>query len=153
MWIRGIRIRNTVEAFSQKNHLVRHSLELQSNEPEVLRRVLDGFAKCALVAAHYAMSDVLDNLVISLTKFTTLLHHSSSAAPLHTPDTFRIAYGANAKALLATRAVFSLTHKASGFWIVALLYPHSYSQSCGFEFGSGSIISNESGSRVLMTKN
>jgi hypothetical protein len=79
----------------------------------VLRRVLDGFAKCALVAAHYAMSDVLDNLVISLTKFTTLLHHSSSAAPLHTPDTFRIAYGANAKALLATRAVFSLTHKAS----------------------------------------
>ncbi len=54
----------------------------------MLRRVLDGFAKCALVAAHYAMSDVLDNLVISLTKFTTLLHHSSSA-PLHTPDTFR----------------------------------------------------------------
>jgi hypothetical protein len=56
----------------------------------VLRRVLDGFAKCALVAAHYAMSDVLDNLVISLTKFTTLLHHSSSsAAAPHTPDTFR----------------------------------------------------------------
>jgi hypothetical protein len=55
----------------------------------VLRRVLDGFAKCVLVAAHYAMSDVLDNLVISLTKFTTLLHHSSSSAPLHTPETFR----------------------------------------------------------------
>ena len=38
----------------------------------MLRRTLDGFSKCAMVAAHYAMSDVLDNLVISLTKVKVL---------------------------------------------------------------------------------
>jgi len=77
----------------------------KSNEPDILRRSLDGFSKCSMVAAHYAMSDVLDNLVITLTKFTTLLSSSD------TPENFKIAYGANSKALLATRAVFSLTHK------------------------------------------
>ena len=74
-----------------------------------MRRVLEGFSKCAMVAAHYAMSDVLDNLVISLTKFTTLLHNTAHDSQ----DSFKIAYGANSKALLATRAVFSLIHKAS----------------------------------------
>lgn len=29
--------------------------------------------KCAMISAHYGMSDVFDNLVISLCKFTTLL--------------------------------------------------------------------------------
>ena len=31
------------------------------------------FRKCALISAHYNLSDVFDNLVISLCKFTTLL--------------------------------------------------------------------------------
>lgn len=31
------------------------------------------FRKCALISAHYSLSDVFDNLVISLCKFTTLL--------------------------------------------------------------------------------
>ena len=30
--------------------------------------------KCALISAHYGLSDVFDNLVISLCKFTTLLN-------------------------------------------------------------------------------
>lgn len=30
--------------------------------------------KCAMIAAHYSLSDVFDNLVISLCKFTTLLN-------------------------------------------------------------------------------
>ena len=77
----------------------------KSSDPEVLRRALDGFSKCAMIAAHYAMSDVLDNLIISLTKFTMLVNTSESA------ENFKIVYGANNKALLATRAVFSLTHK------------------------------------------
>merc|ERR1719430_420442 len=51
------------------------------------------------------MSDVLDNLIVSLTKFTTLLNTSE------TVENFKVMYGANNKALLATRAVFSLTHK------------------------------------------
>lgn len=32
------------------------------------------FRKCAMISAHYGMSDVFDNLVISLCKFTTLLN-------------------------------------------------------------------------------
>ncbi len=32
------------------------------------------FRKCALISAHYGLSDVFDNLVISLCKFTTLLN-------------------------------------------------------------------------------
>ena len=31
------------------------------------------FRKCAMISAHYGLSDVFDNLVISLCKFTTLL--------------------------------------------------------------------------------
>ena len=31
------------------------------------------YRKCAMISAHYGMSDVFDNLVISLCKFTTLL--------------------------------------------------------------------------------
>jgi len=77
----------------------------KSSDAEILRRSLDGFSKCAMVAAHYAMSDVLDNLVTTLTKFTTLLSTNE------TPENLKIMYGANHKALLATRAVFSLTHK------------------------------------------
>jgi len=77
----------------------------KSSDPEVLRRVLDGFSKCAMIAAHYAMSDVLDNLIITLTKFTMLVNTTETA------ENFKVMYGANNKALLATRAVFSLTHK------------------------------------------
>lgn len=77
----------------------------RSNDPEVLKRSLDGFSKTAVIAAHYAMSDVLNNLIISLTKFTILLSTTES------PEIFKVMYGANAKALLATRAVFSLTYK------------------------------------------
>merc|ERR1719334_397681 len=77
----------------------------KSGDPELMMPALDGFSKCAMIAAHYNMSDVLDNLVISLTKFTTLLHTTES------PEDFRVMYGSNRKALLATRAVFSLTHK------------------------------------------
>ena len=84
----------------------------RSNDPEILKRTLDGFSKCAMIAAHYAMSDVLDNLIISLTKFTTLLSTNE------TPENFKIIYGANNKALLATRAVFSLTHKVDEFYLV-----------------------------------
>ena len=74
----------------------------KNSEPGVCRRALDGFFKCAKIAAHYAMSDVLDNLIVSLTKFTMLVTTTETA------ENFKIMYGANNKALLATRAVFSL---------------------------------------------
>ena len=39
---------------------------------EMIERSLSGFERCAAIAAHYRMCEVLDNIVISLCKFTTL---------------------------------------------------------------------------------
>jgi brefeldin A-resistance guanine nucleotide exchange factor 1 len=50
------------------------------------------------------MSDVFDNIVISLCKFTTLLTHSESY------DQLPIYFGMNNKAQLACKTVFQLTH-------------------------------------------
>jgi len=46
----------------------------KSNYDLVIQKSIQGFSKCARIAAHYLMSDVFDNLVISLCKFTTLLN-------------------------------------------------------------------------------
>ena len=40
----------------------------------VIDKSIQGFRKCARIAAYYSMSDVFDNLVISLCKFTSLLN-------------------------------------------------------------------------------
>ena len=58
-----------------------------------------------MISAHYGMSDVFDNLVISLCKFTTLL--SSAEVPEQIP----ISFGMNLKAQLAARTVFTLAHR------------------------------------------
>ena len=71
----------------------------------VVERALNGFQRCAMIAAHYHMSDVFDNLVISLCKFTTLL---TVAEP---ESQFIPVYGMNTKAMLATRTVFSLVQR------------------------------------------
>src|SRR6185436_826117 len=47
----------------------------KSNYDLVIDKAIQGFSKCARIAAHYYMSDVFDNLVISLCKFTTLLNN------------------------------------------------------------------------------
>ena len=57
----------------------------KSNYDLVIQKSIQGFSKCARIAAHYLMSDVFDNLVISLCKFTTLLNGrevSTSSEPL-----------------------------------------------------------------------
>ena len=46
----------------------------KSNYDLVIQKSIEGFSKCARIAAYYLMSDVFDNLVISLCKFTTLLN-------------------------------------------------------------------------------
>ena len=47
----------------------------KSNYDFVIQKSIQGFSKCARIAAYYSMSDVFDNLVISLCKFTTLLNN------------------------------------------------------------------------------
>lgn len=46
----------------------------KSSYDVIIQKSIQGFSKCARIAAHYSMSDVFDNLVISLCKFTTLLN-------------------------------------------------------------------------------
>lgn len=45
----------------------------KSLDETIIHKAISGFRKCAMVSAHYGISDVFDNLVISLCKFTTLL--------------------------------------------------------------------------------
>ncbi|TPP61169.1 Golgi-specific brefeldin A-resistance guanine nucleotide exchange factor 1 [Fasciola gigantica] len=72
-------------------------------DPAVQIKAVDGFIRCAAIAAHHGMSDVLDNLVISLCKFTTLLTLGEN------PSTLSVSLGRNNKALLALRLVFALS--------------------------------------------
>ena len=79
-----------------------------AEEEAVVQRALGGFLVVARVAASYKMEDVVDNLVISLCKFTTLLN--SSLAPA------QVAVAEDTKALLAVVTVFCLANK-HGDWI------------------------------------
>ncbi|PIK37413.1 putative golgi-specific brefeldin A-resistance guanine nucleotide exchange factor 1 isoform X4 [Apostichopus japonicus] len=65
----------------------------------------DRFSKCAMISAHYCLTDVFDNLVISICKYSTLLNSPES------PETLAILFGSNPKAQLAAKMVFSLAHR------------------------------------------
>jgi len=70
-------------------------------DENILQKMIDGFNLCAQISAHYHMSDVLDNLVISLCKFSMLLSLSGATAIA--------SFGQNKKAQLATQTVFDVT--------------------------------------------
>lgn len=42
------------------------------------QKALNGYRKCASIAAYYGMSDVFDNLIIHLCKFSTLMTANDS---------------------------------------------------------------------------
>ncbi|CAG9537440.1 unnamed protein product [Cercopithifilaria johnstoni] len=72
----------------------------KSGREGILQKVLNGYRKCASIAAHYGMSDVFDNLIIHLCKFSTLMSTSE--------EQIAIAFGENTKAQMAARAMFQL---------------------------------------------
>lgn len=86
----------TISAFS---FVFDKSLELS-----VIQKTINGFRKCAQIAAHYSMSDVFDNIVISLCKFTNLANQSENV------DQVAISFGMNNKAQLACKTAFQLIH-------------------------------------------
>ncbi len=86
----------TISAFS---FVFDKSLELS-----VIQKTINGFRKCAQIAAHYSMSDVFDNIVISLCKFTNLVNQSENV------DQVAISFGMNNKAQLACKTAFQLIH-------------------------------------------
>ncbi|KAM9365735.1 Golgi-specific brefeldin A-resistance guanine nucleotide exchange factor 1 isoform 2-T2 [Pholidichthys leucotaenia] len=68
----------------------------------ILQKAITGFRKCAMIAAHYGFSDVFDNLIISLCKFTTLSNETVENLPT--------VFGSNSKAQTAAKTVFDLAH-------------------------------------------
>lgn len=74
-------------------------------EKSVAQKAIVGFRKCALISAHYSLSDVFDNLVISLCKFTSLL------TPPETGESLSVSFGRNLKSQQSARTLFALAHR------------------------------------------
>ncbi|KAG8226681.1 hypothetical protein J437_LFUL005495, partial [Ladona fulva] len=77
----------------------------RSDYPMIYELAISGFKKCAMISAHYSMSNDFDSLVISLCKFTTLLSSSESM------DMLAASFGESLKAQLAAKSVFGLAHR------------------------------------------
>ncbi|XP_028983448.1 Golgi-specific brefeldin A-resistance guanine nucleotide exchange factor 1 isoform X2 [Betta splendens] len=75
----------------------------KSLDDSIIQKSIIGFRKCAMIAAHYGLSDVFDNLIISLCKFTTLSSESVENLPT--------VFGSNSKAQTAAKTVFDLAHR------------------------------------------
>ncbi|NXL47276.1 GBF1 factor, partial [Podilymbus podiceps] len=74
----------------------------KSLEETIIQKAIYGFRKCAMISAHYGLSDVFDNLIISLCKFTALSSESIENLPT--------VFGSNPKAHIAAKTVFHLAH-------------------------------------------
>ncbi|XP_076459823.1 Golgi-specific brefeldin A-resistance guanine nucleotide exchange factor 1-like isoform X2 [Babylonia areolata] len=77
----------------------------KSSDETIIQKAVSGFRKCAMISAHNNMSDVFDNLVISMCKFTTLLSAAES------PENIPVTFGSSYKAKVAARNVFALAHR------------------------------------------
>ncbi|KAM9011163.1 Golgi-specific brefeldin A-resistance guanine nucleotide exchange factor 1 isoform 4-T6 [Ara ararauna] len=75
----------------------------KSLEDTIIQKAISGFRKCAMISAHYGLSDVFDNLIISLCKFTALSSESIENLPT--------VFGSNPKARIAAKTVFHLAHR------------------------------------------
>ncbi|OIT05610.1 PREDICTED: ARF guanine-nucleotide exchange factor GNOM-like [Nicotiana attenuata] len=75
---------------------------------DVYQTCIDGFLAVAKISACHHLEDVLDDLVVSLCKFTTLLNPSLVEEPV-------LAFGDDAKARMATVTVFTIANKYGNF--------------------------------------
>ncbi|KAL0964389.1 hypothetical protein UPYG_G00323170 [Umbra pygmaea] len=75
----------------------------KSLDDTIIQKAIAGFRKCAMISAHFGFSDVFDNLIISLCKFTTLSSESVENLPT--------VFGSNMKAQIAAKTVFNLAHR------------------------------------------
>ncbi|KAL3624155.1 hypothetical protein CASFOL_032971 [Castilleja foliolosa] len=77
-----------------------------AEQEDTLQSCIDGFLAIAKLSASYNLGEVLDDLVVSLCKFTTLLHPSFSERSI-------LYFGDDVKAKLATVAVFTIANRYS----------------------------------------
>nr|XP_009669649.1 PREDICTED: golgi-specific brefeldin A-resistance guanine nucleotide exchange factor 1 [Struthio camelus australis] len=75
----------------------------KSLEETIIQKAISGFRNCAMISAHYGLSDVFDNLIISLCKFTALSSESIENLPT--------VFGSNPKAHIAAKTVFHLAQR------------------------------------------
>lgn len=75
---------------------------------DVYQTCIDGFLAVAKISACHHLEDVLDDLVVSLCKFTTLLNSSSVEEPV-------LAFGDDTKARMATVTVFTIANRYGDF--------------------------------------
>ncbi|GFY88509.1 sec7 domain-containing protein [Actinidia rufa] len=75
---------------------------------DVYQTCIDGFLAVAKISACHHLGDVLDDLVVSLCKFTTLLNPSSVEEPV-------LAFGDDTKARMATVTVFTIANRYGDF--------------------------------------
>ncbi|XWS40913.1 hypothetical protein CRYUN_Cryun17cG0037000 [Craigia yunnanensis] len=75
----------------------------QEEHEDVLQTCVDGFLAIAKISAQYHFGDVLDDLVVSLCKFTTLLTPSSVEEAI-------VSFGDDARARMATTTVFTIAN-------------------------------------------
>ncbi|XP_047314747.1 ARF guanine-nucleotide exchange factor GNOM-like [Impatiens glandulifera] len=76
----------------------------QVEREDVLQTCVEGFLAVAKIAACYNLEEVLDDLVVSLCKFTNLLHSLS-------PEEFTLTFAEDTKARMATVAVFTIANR------------------------------------------
>ncbi|KAJ8774646.1 hypothetical protein K2173_017092 [Erythroxylum novogranatense] len=75
-----------------------------ADHEDVYQTCIDGFLAVAKISACHHLEDVLDDLVVSLCKFTTLLNPLSVEEPV-------LAFGDDTKARLATVTVFTIANR------------------------------------------
>ncbi|KAL3526546.1 hypothetical protein ACH5RR_011202 [Cinchona calisaya] len=74
-------------------------------QDSVLQTCVDGYLALAKISASYNFVDALDDLVVSLCRFTNLL------LPSYVDEEFILAFGDDAKARMATVAVFTIANR------------------------------------------
>ncbi|KAK4393141.1 ARF guanine-nucleotide exchange factor GNOM [Sesamum angolense] len=77
-----------------------------AEQEDVLQSCIDGFLAIAKLSASYNLNEVLDDLIVSICKFTTLLHPSFNESSI-------LYFGDDTKAKMATVAVFTIANRYS----------------------------------------
>lgn len=75
----------------------------KSEDQTVYKKVMQGFERCAFIAANFTMTHNLDMLILSICKFTVFYNQQKQ-------NNIVVKFGCNAKAQLALKTVFSLIH-------------------------------------------
>lgn len=74
-----------------------------ATEQALIRKALDGLLTAAKIASFHHVDEVMDSLIVSLSKFTSILDPSVAKPTL--------AFGENEKARMATQAMFTLANR------------------------------------------